>query len=122
MYRGQNYEIMTSEKRPQDPDQNGEGWKFELSEHGGEYPDAMPQAIRATDAEGRSCVYLPVSVNGKVVDSKGFIFDSRPGSKLEFVAGHTAEEDFQHFLSYSGLRTESPEIVDKLRKAFEAGA
>jgi hypothetical protein len=38
--------------------------------HGGEYPDNMPQAIRLTDAEGRSCIYLPVAVRGHVVDSK----------------------------------------------------
>jgi hypothetical protein len=41
-------------------------------EHGGEYPDMMPQAIVATDAEGRSCVYVPVRVNGEVVDSISF--------------------------------------------------
>jgi hypothetical protein len=84
MYRAQNYETMTEEKRPQDPNQDGEGWKFELSEHGGEFPDSMPQAIRATDAEGRSCWYTPITVCGKVVDSKGFIFSSQPEERLEF--------------------------------------
>lgn len=66
------YETMTEEKRPQDPNLDGAGWTYENLEHGGEYPDTMPQAIRAIDAEGRSCIYLPVTVNGKVVDSKGF--------------------------------------------------
>jgi hypothetical protein len=66
------YEIMTEEKRPQDPGLDGNGWSFETCEHGGEYPDTMPQAIIATDAQGRSCTYLPVMVKGKVVDSKGF--------------------------------------------------
>jgi hypothetical protein len=32
----------------------------------------MPQAIVLTDAEGRSCVYHPVTVDGHVVNSKGF--------------------------------------------------
>jgi hypothetical protein len=41
-------------------------------EHGGDYPDNMPMAILATDAEGRSCTYVPVRVNGRVVDSKSF--------------------------------------------------
>lgn len=86
MYRGQNYETMTEEKRPQDPGMGGAGWKFQTLEHGGKYPDSMPQVIRATDAEGRSCVYVPVTVHGEVVDSQGFIFDSRPDSKLEFKA------------------------------------
>ena len=40
--------------------------------HGGEYPDTMPQAIRATDAQGRSCVYVPIKEDGRVVDSCGF--------------------------------------------------
>jgi hypothetical protein len=30
------------------------------------------------------------------------------------------EEDFQHFLSYSGLSSESPETIEKLHRAFEA--
>ena len=35
---------------------------------------------------------------------------------------HTDEEDFQHFLSYSGFRlSESPETIAKLKKAFMAG-
>jgi len=57
------------ERRPQDPTQDGRGWKFETLEHGGEYPDTMPQAIRATDPQGRSVVYVPIKVDGKVVDS-----------------------------------------------------
>lgn len=60
---------MSEDRRPQDPGMNGEGWTFETMEHGGEYPDMMPQAIKATDAEGRSCIYTPVSVDGRVVDS-----------------------------------------------------
>jgi hypothetical protein len=36
---------MTPEKRPQDPHMDGTGLRFETSEHGGEYPDTMPQAI-----------------------------------------------------------------------------
>jgi hypothetical protein len=31
----------------------------------------MPQAIRATDPQGRSVVYVPIKVDGKVVDSAG---------------------------------------------------
>ncbi|HEY6434067.1 MAG TPA: hypothetical protein VIZ17_18980 [Acetobacteraceae bacterium] len=41
-------------------------------EHGGDYPDMMPQAVVATDAEGRSCVYVPVRVDEEVVDSISF--------------------------------------------------
>jgi hypothetical protein len=44
-------------------------------EHGGEYPDTMPQAIKPIDAEGRSCIYVPITHNGKVVDSHGFLLD-----------------------------------------------
>ena len=50
--------------------------RFETMEHGGEYPDAMPQAIKLSDAEGRSCIYVPITQDGKVVDSQGFLFDA----------------------------------------------
>ena len=43
-------------------------------EHGGEYPDTMPQAIKLTDTEGRSCTYVPITQDGKVVDSEGYSF------------------------------------------------
>lgn len=66
------YRELPPERRPQDPTGDGAGWTFELLEHGGEYPDAIPQAIRATDAQGRSCVYVPIKEDGRVVDSCGF--------------------------------------------------
>jgi hypothetical protein len=66
---------MAADKRPQDPQMDGTGLRFETMDHGGEYPDAMPQAIKLTDAEGRSCIYLPVTQNGKVVDSLGYPLD-----------------------------------------------
>jgi hypothetical protein len=48
---------------------DGTGLRFETMEHGGEYPDTMPQAIKLVDAEGRSCIYVPITQDGKVVDS-----------------------------------------------------
>jgi hypothetical protein len=69
------FEEMTPEKRPQDPSMNGSGLRFETMEHGGEYPDTMPQSIKVTDAEGRSCTYVPITQDGKVVDSYGHSFD-----------------------------------------------
>ena len=41
----------------------------------GEYPDAMPQAIKLIDAEGRSCIYAPITRDGKVVDGQGYVLD-----------------------------------------------
>jgi hypothetical protein len=72
------FEEMTPEKRPQDRFGDGAGLRFETLEHGGEYPDDMPQAIRVSDAEGRSCIYVPITVDGKVVDSKGFTLEPAP--------------------------------------------
>src|SRR6266853_3754655 len=69
------YEEMALEKRPQDPHLDGTGLRFKTLDHGGEYPDTMPQAIKLIDAEGRSCIYMPITQNGKVVDSQGFVFD-----------------------------------------------
>ena len=58
------------ERRPQDPGLDGTGLKFETVEHGGDYPDAMPQAIRVTDAEGRSCLYFPARLEGRVINGR----------------------------------------------------
>jgi hypothetical protein len=44
-------------------------------EHGGEYLDTMPQAIKLIDAEGRSWIYVPTTQDGKVVDSQGYALD-----------------------------------------------
>ena len=54
---------------------DGSGLRFETLEHGGEFPNTMPQAVRITDAEGRSCIYVPVKVTGRVVDSKKFALE-----------------------------------------------
>ena len=69
------FEELMPERRPQDPRLDGSGLRFETMEHGGEYPDAMPQAIKLIDAEGRSCVYVPITQSGKVVDTQRFAFD-----------------------------------------------
>ncbi|MDB5610493.1 MAG: hypothetical protein JWP25_7393 [Bradyrhizobium sp.] len=69
------FAAMTPEKRPQDPSMDGGGLTFETMEHGGEYPDTMPQAIKLTDAEGRSCIYVPITQDDKVVDSNGYLLD-----------------------------------------------
>jgi hypothetical protein len=69
------FAVMTPDQRPQDPQMNGTGLRFETQEHGGEYPDTMPQGIKLTDAEGRSCTYVPITQDGKVVDSQGFAVD-----------------------------------------------
>jgi hypothetical protein len=52
----------------------GPSWRWhraavETGEHGGDYPDSMPQAITVTDAQGRWAVYVPLRVGGKIVVS-----------------------------------------------------
>jgi hypothetical protein len=64
------------ERRPQDLRQDGSGLRFETMDHGGEYSDLMPQAIKLIDAEGRSCIYVPTMQDGKVVDCQGHVMDS----------------------------------------------
>jgi hypothetical protein len=32
------------------------------------YPDTMPQAIKLVDAEGRSCIYVPITQDGPFGD------------------------------------------------------
>ncbi len=63
------------ERRPQDPRFDGHGLRFETLDHGGEYDDAMPQAIKLVDAEGRSCIYVPITQDGRVVDCQGYTMD-----------------------------------------------
>ncbi len=55
-----------SADRPQDPTGDGKGWTFKLLEHGGDEPDSMPQAIEATDPQGRSHIYVALEVDGKL--------------------------------------------------------
>ena len=49
------------DKRPQDPHTA--------------YPDTIPQAIKLIDAEGRACIYAPITRDGKVVDGQGYVLD-----------------------------------------------
>ena len=63
------------EDRPQDEWGDGSGLRFELLSFGGEYDDNMPMSIRVTDTEGHSCVYVPITVDGRVVDSKRFTLE-----------------------------------------------
>ena len=72
------YEVMEPSMRPQDPHLDGTGLRFETLEHGGEWPDTMPQAIRMTDADGQFCTYLPVQVGGKVVRHMSFGVNRNP--------------------------------------------
>jgi hypothetical protein len=61
------YEHFAQEKRLEDVGQTAEGWKFETLEH-----DEMnfPPVIRATDAEGRSCLYVAYGPDGSAIDIK----------------------------------------------------
>jgi hypothetical protein len=52
---------------------DGTGLRFETMERGGEYPDPMPQAIKLIDAEGRSCIYVPITPNRKLVDRQRYV-------------------------------------------------
>ena len=70
------FALLAPEKRPQDPQLDGSGLRFETMDHGGEYPDTMPQAIKLTDPEGRACIYVPITQNGRVVDGQGRTADA----------------------------------------------
>jgi hypothetical protein len=65
------YDELAPEDRPQDDSQTGEDWTFETLEH-----DEMsfPRAIRATDAEGRSCIYLAEGTEGQAINIKWIEF------------------------------------------------
>ena len=63
----QPFDELKPEMRPQDTYGDGRHWKFETSEHGGDEPDNMPQAITATDPAGRWAVYVRLTRGGKIV-------------------------------------------------------
>jgi hypothetical protein len=58
------YEQIAPEKLPLDPSLTGEGWTFEPEEHD---EITFPNAIKATDAEGRSYTYLAVGPDWREV-------------------------------------------------------
>ena len=72
------YQELTSELRPQDSTMDGSTLRFETLEHGGDEPDRVPQAVRVTDAEGRSLIYVPITVDGRPIKSLGFETRSKP--------------------------------------------
>jgi hypothetical protein len=67
MKETQKFKELTETMRPQDPHGDGTGLRFETGEHGGDYPDNMPQAITVTDAQGRCAAYVPLRICGKIV-------------------------------------------------------
>lgn len=69
-WNGQVFEVLTPDRRPQDEWGDGRGWRFRTFEHGGDVPDNMPQAIEATDPQGRWAVYVPLSISGTIVVPK----------------------------------------------------
>ena len=76
-------------KRPQDPSLDGTGLRFETLEHGGEYPDTMPQAIKVTDAEGRE-----IAAKAKPF-RQGMVFRcNMDGSDVE-VLGHNFRNNYE---------------------------
>jgi hypothetical protein len=89
MYIAHNYEEMTKEKRPQDDDLSGDGLTYVTSEHGGEYPDNMPQCVTVYDSKGRSCKYTPITVNGKVVEYISHLADPRENARVHFATADT---------------------------------
>lgn len=76
-FKTHKYEPLTETTRPQDPTLDGSTLSFETMEHGGHFPDTMPQAIRVTDANGNWCVYEPISVSGRPVRSHGFLLEEK---------------------------------------------
>jgi hypothetical protein len=64
IWNGQTFDELAADERPRDPAMDGRGLRFTTHEHD---EMTMPQAIEVTDAEGRWAVYLPLTIDGKVV-------------------------------------------------------
>jgi hypothetical protein len=50
---------------PGDHSMTGRELRFEALEHGRDYNDDTPQAIRVIDPQGRSAIYRPIMEGGK---------------------------------------------------------
>jgi hypothetical protein len=70
--------------------------------HGGEYPDTMPQAIKLIDAEGRSCIYVPIMQNGKLVHSQGLCSMRRMNDPARHDPDDEAKSEAGHFQPFGG--------------------
>jgi hypothetical protein len=66
----QKFQALTEPMRPQDPSGDVSELRFETGEHGGDYPDNMPQVITVTDTKGRWAVYVPLRKDGEIVVSE----------------------------------------------------
>jgi hypothetical protein len=44
-------------------------------DHGGEYPDMKPQGDPVNRPLGHSCLYVPITQSGKVVDTEAKVFE-----------------------------------------------
>ena len=53
----------------QDPKGDGDGLRIEFLEHGGSESDNFPTAIRVTDSEGWSRMYVPMRRNASLTDA-----------------------------------------------------
>lgn len=51
------------EERPHDPPGTGKGWQYKTLEHDSH---TFPHAIEATDAQGRSAIYVPLKRRGRI--------------------------------------------------------
>jgi hypothetical protein len=67
------FAALTVEKRTKDPHMTGPVYASRPRNSAGEFPDTVPQAIKLIDAKGRSCIYVPISQDGNVADSQGYI-------------------------------------------------
>ena len=54
---------LSPDERPHDPSGIAKGWTFQTLEHD---QHTFPHAIEATDAQGRSCIYVPLKRKGKI--------------------------------------------------------
>jgi hypothetical protein len=85
----------------------------------------MPQAIKLIDAEGRSCIYVSITQDGRLVDSHGFALDAeddcaprRCGLRREHHRAPAAPNERTHGpLSRAGV----PRLALRCAQRFFAG-
>jgi hypothetical protein len=67
--------VVVARSVTQDSKFDGTGLRFETTDHGGEYPDALSQATRLIDTDGGSCIYVPITQCDRLVHGAAFALD-----------------------------------------------
>ena len=100
----------------------------EMTELDNDYPCDFTQRIGAAHFDPADCIHTPdcalPALRDVLITAAGLALCAgliAVGIVRSLSRRHTVEQDFAHYLSYSGLWRESADVRAKLFEAFKAG-